>query len=173
MEQQMQRQRHLFLTGEKHIGKSTALRKLLAGREGPAGGFRTMRIMTPAGGAIHMLHAGWEEDCTEENLLLVKGRDVDEAAAERFDAIGCAILAQSQTSAYLVMDELGPTEAAALAFQQAVFQCLEGDIPIYGVLQQAESRFLERIRAHPAVHVVTVTRENRDRLPECLRRQGW
>ena len=33
--------RHLFLTGEKGVGKSTILRLLAASWEGPVGGFRT------------------------------------------------------------------------------------------------------------------------------------
>ena len=165
--------RHLFLTGEKHIGKSTVLRKLLAGREGSVGGFRTLRIVTPQGGAIHMLPAAGDAPCTAENLLLVKGRDSEREAAARFDAMGCALLEASRGCGILVMDELGPTEALALRFQRAVLEQLEGEAPVYGVLQQAESPFLERIRTHPAVCLVPVTAENRDGLPLLLRRQGW
>ena len=70
----------------------------------------------------------------------------------------------------LMMDELGPHEAEAVRFQAAVFRALDGDIPILGVLQQAESEFLHRIARHPQVTVLTVTEENRDALlPELLR----
>ena len=44
---------------------------------------------------------------------------------------------------------------------------LDGEKPVYGVLQQADSAFLRRVAAHPRVRVVTVTEENRD----VLRRQ--
>lgn len=51
-----------------------------------------------------------------------------------------------------------------------MFRALDGDIPILGVLQQAESEFLHRIARHPQVTVLTVTEENRDALlPELLR----
>ena len=72
------------------------------------------------------------------------------------------------TAYYIVMDELGPSEAAALEFQKAVLAALDGDKPVYGVLQQADSEFLGRVAAHPRVRVVTVTEENRDRLRQQL-----
>ena len=42
--------KHLFLTGPKQIGKSTALRRLLEGRDMDLGGFRTVRIFVENGG---------------------------------------------------------------------------------------------------------------------------
>ena len=50
----------------------------------------------------------------------------------------------------------------------AVLAALDGDKPVYGVLQQADSEFLGRVAAHPRVRVVTVTEENRDRLRQQL-----
>ena len=41
---------------------------------------------------------------------------------------------------------------------------LDGEKPVYGVLQQEDSAFLRRVAAHPRVRVVTVTKENRDAL---------
>ena len=68
----------------------------------------------------------------------------------------------------LVMDELGPHEEQAAAFRQAVLRALDGDVPIIGVLQQAESAFLRQVAAHPNVRVITVTEENRDALHHWL-----
>ena len=45
-----------------------------------------------------------------------------------------------------------------------VLRALEGDVPVVGVLQQAESAFLRQVASHPNVRVVTVTEENRDAL---------
>ena len=68
-----------------------------------------------------------------------------------------------------VLDELGPHEEQAAAFRQAVLRALEGDVPVVGVLQQAESAFLRQVASHPNVRVVTVTEENRDALRRWLR----
>ena len=162
--------RHLFLTGSKHIGKSTVIDKMLAMRPCTTGGFRTVRTDTvfPPRFSVHMLRPG--ERPTADNLLFIC-RAPSEDTVARFDALGCAALAQSDHARLLLMDELGPTEAEAFAFQRAVLSALEGDIPVLGVLQQADSPFLQRIAARDDVTVAEVTRENRDRLPQLLLEQ--
>ena len=86
------------------------------------------------------------------------------ADMQQFDKLGCGALADTAGCEVLVMDELGPHEEQAAAFRQAVLRALEGDVPVVGVLQQAESAFLRQVASHPNVRVVTVTEENRDAL---------
>ena len=162
--------RHLFLTGEKHIGKSTVIGKLLAGSDLILGGFRTLRTDSVLGDrfSVHMLRPG--ECPTRENLLFICG-EPSENTLTRFDTLGCAALSESSGAQLLLMDELGPNEAKALQFQRAVLSALDGNTPILGVLQQADSLFLRKIAAHEAVTVVEVTRENRDNLPQVLRKK--
>ena len=155
--------RHLFLTGPKGVGKSTLIRGLLAEEFGPLGGFFTVKHE----GGVYLLPAAQERAFTPENLLFRCGHGGDPA---RFDELGCAALADTAGCRLLVMDELGPHEGEAEQFQAAVFRTLDGDIPIIGVLQQAESEFLDRIARHPQVTVLTVSEENRDTLGEALRR---
>ena len=45
---------------------------------------------------------------------------------------------------------------------------LDGDMPVLGVLQKADTAFLRAVASHPRVRVVTVTEENRDRLRQEL-----
>ena len=155
---------HLFLTGRKGVGKSTLLRALLEGKR--LGGFFTLRVEgvfdRPS---IHLLRAASAERPAPENLVCFCG----EQRPERFDLLGVAALADTADCDIIVMDELGPSEAAAQGFQTAVLAALEGDTPVYGVLQQADSEFLRRVAAHPRVRVVTVTEENRDALRRQLR----
>ena len=154
---------HLFLTGQKGVGKSTLIRGLLAEEAGRLGGFFTVRHE----GGVYLLPAAKERMFTPESLLFRCGHGGDPA---RFDHLGCAALADTAGCRLLVMDELGPHEEAALRFQAAVFRTLDGSIPILGVLQQAQSEFLDRIARHPQVTVLTVTEENRDTLAAALRR---
>ena len=154
---------HLFLTGPKGVGKSTLIRSLLAEESGPLGGFFTVKHE----GGVYLLPAAQERAFTPENFLFRCGHGGDPA---RFDDLGCAALTDTAGCRLLVMDELGPHEAEAARFQAAVFRTLDGAIPIIGVLQQAESEFLDRIARHPQVTVLTVSEENRDTLGEALRR---
>ena len=154
---------HLFLTGQKGAGKSTLIRGLLAEETGRLGGFFTVRHE----GGVYLLPAAKERTFTPESLLFRCGHGGDPA---RFDDLGCAALADTAGCRLLVMDELGPHEEAALRFQAAVFRTLDGSTPILGILQQAQSQFLDRIARHPRVTVLTVTEENRNTLAAELRR---
>ena len=147
------------------MGKSTLLAKLLCGLEGGAG-FCTvvLRGGVPPRRSVHLLDATRKEVPCQRNRLFFCGEGMDEAAVERFCRLGCAALAQHGHASYLIMDELGPHEERAVAFQRCVLQALEGDTPVFGVLQRAQSAFLERVRAHPRVHVACVARENRNAL---------
>ena len=149
--------RHLFLTGPKGVGKSTLIRDFLDRETGRLGGFFTVKQQ----GSVYLLRAGAGEAPDAENFLFRCGCGGDPG---RFDALGCAALADTEGRSLLVMDELGPHEAQAVRFQAAVFRALEGKIPILGVLQQADSDFLRRIAGHPQVTVLTVTEDNRGRL---------
>ena len=106
---------HLFLTGRKGVGKSTLLRAVLEGKR--LGGFFTRRITgifeRPS---IHLLRAAESQQPSPENLVCLCG----ERRTDLFDRLGPAALADAADCDVIVMDELGPSEAAALEFQKAV-----------------------------------------------------
>ena len=162
----MNKKPHLFLTGEKGVGKSTLLKKLLEGRGDRIGGFLTVRSAQafPGKMSLHMLCPESGEVPTEENFLCFCPPRGDDAAAERFDRLGCAALERG--GEIIVMDELGPAETRAEAFQAMVQETLEGSVPVFGVLQKADSPLYRMIAAHPNVCLLEVTAENRDALAE-------
>ena len=165
--------KHLFLTGRKQVGKSTVLRTLLEGRDAVIGGFRTQRVGVEGGANIYMLPPTGEPEYPEENILFRRrqGRTIMEDDA--FDRLGAFLLKSLPGADLILMDELGPNEAEAYGFQRAVEQALDGDAPVYGILQMADSEFLDRIAAREDVCVITVTEENRDKLPRLLLENGW
>ena len=154
---------HLFFTGRKGVGKSTLVRTVIEGKR--VGGFFTKRVEglleRPS---VHLLRAGTADVPSAENLLFCCGG----ADMQRFEQLGCGALADTAGCDVLVMDELGPHEEQAAAFRQAVLRALDGDAPVIGVLQQAESAFLRQVAAHPNIRVITVTEENRDALHHWL-----
>ncbi len=156
---------HIFLTGAKRIGKSTLLNEILAAFTGQLGGFRTVRVNTylPDQYTVHLIQPNGCQKATEENLLFVCGKSNADTAL-RFQLLGCRALKESADADLLVMDELGPHEAEASAFQNAVWSAVEGDVPILGVLQKADSDLLKKIAKHPKVLLLEVTEENRNDL---------
>lgn len=157
---------HLFLTGEKGVGKSTLVASLCDAWGRPAGGFRTVRArnVLPERTSVHLLNVRSGEKPGRENLLFLPHRSTPEGTAAGFDRLGTAALEPDPDVRLILMDELGPNEGAAERFQRAVFRTLDGSVPVLGVLQQADSGFLGAIAARPDVRVVTVTAENRNRL---------
>ena len=156
---------HLFFTGRKGVGKSTLVRTAIEGKR--AGGFFTKWVEgVLERPSVHLLRAGTADVPSAENFLFYCGSGAD---MQQFDKLGCGALADTAGCEVLVMDELGPHEEQAAAFRQAVLRALEGDVPVVGVLQQAESAFLRQVASHPNVRVVTVTEENRDALGLWLR----
>ena len=153
---------HLFLTGEKGVGKSTLIDYLLAGRT-PCG-FRTCRVEgVLSRPSVHLLTV---PDATPaaDNLLFYCGA----YSPERFDTLGVAAL-ENRSGDVLLMDELGPAEAGAEKFTAAVLAALDGELPVLGVLQQADTPLLRPVARHPRVRLVTVTPQNRNVLRATLR----
>lgn len=163
--------KHLFLTGAKGVGKSTAIRAFLAQTDTELGGFYTVRSadVFPDAVSVHMLRAGGGDAPSAENVLFRCGRRGDASIPARFDRLGCAALADAGSAELLIMDELGPGEADAVSFQKAVFRALEGRTPVLGVLQRAKSPFLDEIKRSSRTYVIEVTPENRDLIPARIR----
>lgn len=68
----------------------------------------------------------------------------------------------------ILMDECGSLESEALDFQKEIIHTLNGDKPVLGVVKLASKGWTDKIRNHPNVIMITVTKENRNDLPEIL-----
>lgn len=154
---------HVFLTGKKHIGKSTVLKKILQGYQGRIGGFFTVRTreFLKEAYSVHLFCPGDPPIPDEKNLLFVCGKPQADTR-ERFDRLGTQALSRTWGCSVILMDELGSHEASAVLFRKAVLQFLEGDIPILGVLQAPGEGSWPEVAGHPKVQVVEITEENRD-----------
>lgn len=176
--------KHIFLTGPKQIGKSTIIQNYLMAHPVKCAGFITVKSETvfPGCRSVHMLDASCRSGITKqknkkpskENFLFFCGQSPNALyhkyellpePAPRFNRIGCTLLNEIPSDTELIiMDEIGPHEYKASAFRDSVLQCLDGNIPILGVLQKAESALYQRIAEHPNVIVIEVTRENRNQI---------
>lgn len=161
--------RHLFLTGERQVGKTTLINRLLACNPGWAvKGFRTFMERSPDPdliGAVYIAPiapSDWYRK--EEARAGIRRLSGMEAFPGAFDRIGARILRESANADLVVMDELGFMENDAQAFQQAVLKTLQGVTPVLGVIKPASTPFLESVRGSPHVHILAVNRDNRDDL---------
>lgn len=155
--------KHIFLTGEKQVGKSTLLKKALSGYSGKIGVFYTVRTNAFLKDAysVHIYSVYEKPIPSESNLLFICGK-VEDNTEQRFDYLGCKAFEQNKNCDLIVMDKLRRHEANTKLFQQAVQKQLDKEIPIIGVLQEPAEANWPEITAHPNVKILTVTKENRD-----------
>ncbi len=159
--------RHIFLTGEVQVGKSTLIRRLLAQPDVPApSGFRTVSVADLPDGqvSVYLLPACGAARYAEENRVGIRC-GAFACFPERFDTAGVASLADAEHAPLILMDEVGRMEREADRFTARILQLLDGAVPIIGVVKKrSDTPLCEAIRRHPAVELIEVTAENRDAL---------
>lgn len=167
----MEKIRHIFLTGEKRVGKSTLLRKALEAVQLNPAGFRTMPYEINGRFRGFYLHAtktvpeGYENDIPI-SVALKPGCPV--GVTEIFDSFGAEILDLAKEDSFVLMDELGHLERNARRFQMAVKACLDSHAHVVGVLQMRDNDMIRSILDRNDTAVYTVTPENREKLLEEL-----
>ncbi len=159
---------HLFLSGDKRIGKSTAIQKALRNTTIPYSGFLTVKSTDfwPGKTSVHLLSFSGKMIPDQSNFLFFCG-EKNEHVSARFDALSDQLF--DQNSRLIIMDELGRFEENAFFFQERIISALNGTIPVLGVLQKCESVFLKKISAHPDVKVIYLTADNRDQVDDEIR----
>lgn len=164
--------KHLFLTGEKQVGKSTLLRQLIEERQLDCAGFETQAFFLHGERRGFTLH-GRVDMPPYENDCICCARIGEKKAApvlETFSQNGVNILKLSLKAAspYILMDEIGRLESKSEAFCAQVLETLNGSKRVLGVLQRCNSLLIEEITRREDVTVLTVTKENREELLEKL-----
>lgn len=164
--------RHLFLTGDKQVGKSTLLHRLIEAKGLDCAGFETRHFEIDGMRRAHILHGlvdlpTYENDC----ICCVRVNERRSVAVPHvFDVNGAEILRLSIESPapYILMDELGKLERKSERFVNGIFDALNSSKRVLGVLQRCEADHLAAIIARDDVTVITVTTENRDSLLQML-----
>lgn len=167
--------RHLFLTGDKQVGKSTLLRRLIEARHLDCSGFETQAFFLNGERRGFTLH-GRVDMPPYRNDCICCARIEEKRAVPVlpvFEENGVLILKRSLASPapFLLMDELGRLEREASGFIAQVEACLDADKRVLGVLQKCSSAHVARIAQRADVTVLTVTPENHDELLEWLYRK--
>lgn len=160
--------RHIFLTGEKQVGKSTLLHRVIESLQLCPAGFRTLPFDVGGERKGYVLHSlvplpPFENDCP---VVVRMGERKPVPVLPVYETIGISILEKSLLipSPVLLMDELGKAERDAPCFLNAVRRCLDSEKCILGVIQQGEYPLFAEIAARPDIQIILVTKENREAL---------
>jgi len=161
--------KHIVLYGDRQVGKSTLVDKLVSDVKVPLYGFITKAFPNPDTGInqIHMFRPGDHERIPTPSNHLADCDSVQPFSAPAgFESFGVQFLKEVQPGGIVILDELGFLEANAPVFCDLVLNLLDGDIPLLAVTKNGFNNvpFLNAVRKHPRVDLIAVDRENRDEL---------
>ncbi len=167
--------RHLLICGERGVGKSTLIRRLLAHNTRPLGGFVTLRLKTPDENGFYPIYLydaaqpEGERRSTRENLVGSCDSRSSVRHSEVFDTLGVRCIESTPEDGLILMDELGFLENGAPAFQRAVLDALDGETPVLAAVKPRDTDFLRAVRGHERAELVFLDEGNREVLYEALR----
>ena len=161
---------HALIVGERGVGKSTLIRRVLNELNRPVFGFETKKeeaLEDPLRGCpIYIYDAGKPHCRTEENRIGYHREQDTAAITAAFDRYAPKLTESVPEKAVVELDEIGFLEAKSDAFCRAVLYLLEGDRPVIAAVKNREHPFLETVRNHPNARCFIITEENRDTLFE-------
>ncbi|MHC1748385.1 MAG: nucleoside-triphosphatase [Cellulosilyticaceae bacterium] len=154
--------KHIFVTGERGVGKSTLIQTVLNYLNLNPSGFFTVKGKDDNG--VYLYEAQNQNPIfnAKNRIGMRQPERGFEAFPKVFDTLGVDILNKSQQGDIIVMDELGVMENNAALFCQTVLNLLEDEKPILGVIKLSDTAFLESIKNHPNTTVFVVTASNRE-----------
>ena len=161
---------HALIVGDRGVGKSTLIRRVLTELNRPLFGYETKKeeVLEDAarGCPIHIYDAGKPHCQTQENLIGYHRQTNFDAFTAAFDRYAPRLLEPVPEHCIIELDEVGFLEAQSEAFCQAVLHLLDGDRPVIAAVKNKDIPFLQTVRSHPKARCFCITPENRDALFE-------
>lgn len=156
---------HVFLTGDRHVGKSTAVRTIVNELGLPVMGFVSDFRQGRHGMELFLMAAGQPLTMDDAHMVAIREQGKMTACPGRFDRLGVPLLEEAMHSSggLILMDEIGHLEQEAAGFRDAIMRCLDGRTPVLGVLRK-DVAWHDTIKHHPHVRVLTVTQDNREQI---------
>ena len=154
--------KNIFLTGEKHIGKSTLIQSILNRLNLSVGGYITERVIknNKTTYIARSLYNGSES----YPIANVNNSDrTREVFMDSFDIGIVSILEKSlKNRDVIILDELGFFEDNSKIFKYKIYELLDSNKVILGVIKDCNCEFLNNIRQRDDVLLIKVTKENRE-----------
>lgn len=158
---------HVFLTGEKHVGKSTLVRRVLDKANVPYGGILSVSELEDGIRRVYLKDIHGEE---KRLCGICVNHHIEEKHPEVFDSFGVEILKKARNKSLVVIDEIGNMEGSALSYNAFIQNLLASEeIVVFGVLQNmAKTELASVLRRNEHIQFFEVNTENRESLVDTL-----
>ena len=158
---------HVFLCGDKHVGKTTLINKILEKATWTYDGLLSFSRFTD--GDRHVFLKSVKGG--EEGVLcgICSKQHITERRPEVFDMAGSAILTTASLSSdVVVIDEIGSMERDATIYSTCIMDLVNSQAPIVlGVLQDmAQTGLAKWLRSRENIIWYRVSEDNRDDLAD-------
>lgn len=159
---------HALIVGERGVGKSTLIRRVLQELNRPLFGFETKKEDTLAdeinGSPVYIYEAGKEHLQTDGNLVGYCLNRCSAPMTAGFDRYASRLRSPVPDGCIIEMDEIGFMESKSDAFCGAVLALLDGSTPVIAAVKDKSIPFLEAVRSHSNVRCFQITTDNREDL---------
>jgi len=143
--------KHLFLQGDIDIGKSTIIREAVLPYIDDVGGFFTVKLFRDkhkVGFALRSFQNAEDYklkldigDTHISGMFMYRQKDKWTFNTDVFSIEAKAYLTQASNKKLIVIDEVGGLELKNPEFTRELKLCLDGDIPILGVLKSQKNLY--------------------------------
>lgn len=158
--------KNIFLTGAPSSGKTTVIKKVIAGLDHPANGFYTQEervggkrvgflMKTLDGRKGYLAHQDIESDFHIRRYG-VSIENIETLAVPSIDPVNRNII---------ILDEIGKMECFSEVFKQAALRALDSPNIVMGTITFGGDDFIQGIKKRVDMEIIEVTAENRDALP--------
>ncbi|NLX63879.1 MAG: hypothetical protein GX022_03745 [Clostridiaceae bacterium] len=173
----------LFITGEKRTGKSSLIKQIIRRSNISAEGLFIQRINVKNQDQIAyrlMDYSPSKDYCLEitcdklsgyDNIFLIRaGNNIIYKNINVFNDFGVRVLSSAvrRKPELVLLDEIGSIEENAFLYRDALFNALNSDIKLLGVLQKKSNSMIEAVKYHNDVCVHELTHSNMEEIEKII-----
>ena len=158
--------KNIFLTGAPSSGKTTVIKKVIAGLDHPVNGCYTQeeRVEGRRVGFLMKTLDGREgylghQDIDSEFHIRRYGVSIENIETVAVPSI------EPLNSSIIILDEIGKMECFSEVFKRAALKALDSPNIVIGTITFGGDDFIQGIKKRSDIEILEVTAENRDALP--------
>ena len=165
----MKKRKNIFLSGAPSSGKTTVIKKVVAGLTIPANGFYTEEER------VDGKRAGFTINTLDGKKGYLAHKDIRSAShvgsygvsIENIESIAVPSITP-RNNHVIILDEIGKMECFSGVFKDAAIKALDSPNIVIGTITRGGDDFIKSIKSRGDIEIHEVTVKNRDLLPDLI-----